>query len=1414
MDVALVSVVLAGPASATIGALTVPDPRRAARVAGALLGLGAVAAAALLVRVATGPAVPAVLARVDTIGPAFSVGVRVDRFTALFVLLVCGLAAVVAGYARRYLDGEPGARALQARVAAATVATLVMATAPSLVQLAVGWIAAGHLLVGLIGHYRDQPRVRVAARRTRRLFLVGDAALVGGFALLVTPDGDADLAAVRATAGDRPGWLLAVAGALLLVAAVVRSAQVPAHRWLPSTLDAPTPVSAFLHAGMVNVAGFLMITLAPVVTAAPGMMPATVLVGLVTAVSGLLFAAVRTDVKGMLARSTIAQMGFMLAQCGLGAFGLAAVHLVGHAVYKAYAFLSAGGTLQAQTRAAAAPRPAGPPSARSRALAATVVVAAVLATELLLGPTASGALGAVLVAAAALAAVRSALADRALPTRAAFALTLAVAALASGYLVAGRATTRWLALPTGTSLLGVGVLVGVLVAVGVAGAVLRRRGNATLWWWAWHDGGVRPRRWANRAGAPIPAALTPPRADLLDRSDGARVVAAAAAAIDHVGAVAPLDAFVAVNPLAGRESVPFARATAELRDLAGARTHLPAAEYRQRLADGGISRADLAAVLPAPRAAGPLVLGNRRVDATDLHLAALCHPVHDGPAPPADLVAVARRRLAELPARPRPRTAPETEPLTLAETLDRALGTRIAADVDDLVAGWCAAHSGRPAALWPVPGPEDEGCWARWRRTSGADPAVARWGVTGLAALVDALPPAPEQAVAALLRAIEVPPAAWSAYLSRSLLRLPGWAGHARWAQTHPGTVPAVSPLDLLAVRLTYEYALAGAAARRHLELPPVRDTVAAATPTSLPAPAGIAPEVLARLAAALDVDVTTLACLPGDTVAALRDVALHLTPSRQSEVWLAAAEHAYRRRLRRRLERDVDRTTTAPPAHAQAVFCIDVRSEGLRRHLEATGPVDTYGFAGFFGLPVRTVTAGARRGRDRCPVLMRPVATVEESPASEQAADAARRRRSGQAWRRAHAAAKAHPVGAFAFVEVAGVLATAALLLRAVAPGRFAPAADHTAPAAADLAAAMTLDEQVYYAEATLRTIGLTAGFAPLVLLCGHGATSANNPYAAALDCGACGGNRGGVSARLVAGLLNRPEVRAALADRGIHLPDGTHVLAGEHDTVTDEVRLFDLEAVPAGRRPEVEKLSGRLAEAGARLRAERAARLPGRPRPRRLPRRAGDWAQVRPEWALAGNAAFVAAPRALTAGVDLGCRTFLHSYDHAGDRDATALETVLTGPLVVAAWINLQYYFSTVDPQRLGAGTKTVHTVLGDALGVLSGSGGDLRLGLPLQSVGDGIRPAHDPLRLLAVIQAPHQLVDAVLGRNPGLRQLVDGGWLSLTVVDPRTGEWTEPAPGGSWLPLPAPHLSTDTVTELPARRPAPAAEKEYTA
>lgn len=196
----------------------------------------------------------------------------------------------------------------------------------------------------------------------------------------------------------------------------------------------------------------------------------------------------------------------------------------------------------------------------------------------------------------------------------------------------------------------------------------------------------------------------------------------------------------------------------------------------------------------------------------------------------------------------------------------------------------------------------------------------------------------------------------------------------------------------------------------------------------------------------------------------------------------------------------------------------------------------------------------------------------------------------------------------------------------------------------------------------------------------------------------------------------------------------------------------------------PSTPNQEGDLARAGGRLAAERVRALPGgrdhRPAAHAAAR-AHDWTEVRPEWGLARNAAFVVGPRSMTVGLDLGCRAFLHSYDAAVDPPGTALETILTAPMVVAQWINAQYYFSTVDPDVFGAGDKTLHNpVVG--VGVLLGGGGDLRAGLPRQSVLDGDDPYHEPMRLLTVVQAPLELIAAVVDRNDVLRHLFDGGWV----------------------------------------------------
>jgi uncharacterized protein YbcC (UPF0753/DUF2309 family) len=164
---------------------------------------------------------------------------------------------------------------------------------------------------------------------------------------------------------------------------------------------------------------------------------------------------------------------------------------------------------------------------------------------------------------------------------------------------------------------------------------------------------------------------------------------------------------------------------------------------------------------------------------------------------------------------------------------------------------------------------------------------------------------------------------------------------------------------------------------------------------------------------------------------------------------------------------------------------------------------------------------------------------------------------------------------------------------------------------------------------------------------------------------------------------------------------------------------------------------------------------------------RRSRDWSEIRPEWGLAGNAAFIAAPRDFTRRVSLGGRSFLHSYDQRLDPDFAVLEQIMTAPLVVANWINLQYYASSVDPSHFGSGSKAIHNVVG-RFGLFSGNGGDLMTGLPWQSVHDGQDYQHQPLRLLAVLAAPRQAIDAIIAKHETVADLLVNGWLQLVAVE----------------------------------------------
>jgi uncharacterized protein YbcC (UPF0753/DUF2309 family) len=227
------------------------------------------------------------------------------------------------------------------------------------------------------------------------------------------------------------------------------------------------------------------------------------------------------------------------------------------------------------------------------------------------------------------------------------------------------------------------------------------------------------------------------------------------------------------------------------------------------------------------------------------------------------------------------------------------------------------------------------------------------------------------------------------------------------------------------------------------------------------------------------------------------------------------------------------------------------------------------------------------------------------------------------------------------------------------------------------------------------------------------------------------------------------------------------TLFVAALHDTTTDAVTVLDEAAIPSSHRQDVEALKAAFQRASRSARRARAPML-GVASDGNLDadvlRRSRDWSEPRPEWGLAGCATFIAAPRAHTRGVDFDGRAFLHSYDWRLDGDRRILELILTAPLVVASWINLQYFGSTVAPERFGSGNKTLHNVTGATVGVVEGNGGDLRTGLAWQSVHDGARFVHEPVRLHAIVAAPVDAIEATLDAHPEVRELLDNDWVRL--------------------------------------------------
>ena len=934
----------------------------------------------------------------------------------------------------------------------------------------------------------------------------------------------------------------------------------------------------------------------------------------------------------------------------------------------------------------------------------------------------------------------------------------------------------------------------------------------------------------------------------------------------------PMRTFIHHNPLHGLEYLHFEEAVRRAQQVLGGKGYLSNELFREYVRSGRILTHHIDAALKPLVQDKHVALGTRRVTHFDVLRAHLLQ----GISAPAEetLDALINRRPDRLliksledllapalaaairesiEADDREKQAAFGRRSTLAAWCDRTLGTRITDQINEELVKWCEAFLDESHAAWSMPR-RDKGFYGAWKFL-----AEQEWSPCGIAdsrQKFTLLPTHPEDALLEHLAVLGIPSETWQDYISLHLTALPGWAGFIKWrADQTDYEWQQVYPVDLaqyLAVRVWYERELVQKACREELGIDGNFNEISneiqrRGSPTGRPGKQGplIAAWRLVTLAKALEIAPSHLMDTAPEELKLLLEWLDTFPESDHGPVWLKAFEAGYQEQLIDKLLLKVSEQEGMARAHgevrpqAQAVFCIDVRSEPFRRHLEGVGDYETLGLAGFFTVFIRYRDLGSHHDTDQFPVMMKAKNAVREVPRTYHGQLLSRHRAGARLLHAGHALLhdlKENVVTPYVAVESLGWFYSLPLVgktvftawyqnrvawlrrtfvppvattltvdklsrdeveemlaaeqratIRRALQERFGgrdlnlslerleflrrraldePSAGQSPPRGFSRSSALsseeetafveelrnhyrinqgwafarmeritqtgfTLSEQIFTVENTFRMMGLTRNFARIVLFCGHGSTSDNNPFEAALDCGACGGNAGKPNARVLAAMANKPQVRDALAKKGIVIPQDTYFIAGQHDTTTDEVRFFDLEDVPPTHLKDLLRLTTDLEEAGRHNSRERCARFPEITHAltpvkaaRETRRRSGDWSQVRPEWGLSGNSAFIIGRRDLTRGIHLEGRVFLHSYDYREDSTGRLLEIVMTGPQVVGQWINMEHYFSTTDQEVYGSGSKIYHNVVG-RFGVMSGPQSDLRTGLAWQTVMTGPGP-----------------------------------------------------------------------------------------
>ncbi|GAB4420600.1 MAG: hypothetical protein OHK0039_34380 [Bacteroidia bacterium] len=494
--------------------------------------------------------------------------------------------------------------------------------------------------------------------------------------------------------------------------------------------------------------------------------------------------------------------------------------------------------------------------------------------------------------------------------------------------------------------------------------------------------------------------------------------------------------------------------------------------------------------------------------------------------------------------------------------------------------------------------------------------------------------------------------------------------------------------------------------------------------------------------------------------------------------IWQAAFEWTYYDEVLAAIQQNRQKARQTGERSFQALFCIDDREGSFRRYLEQfDAGCETYGTPGFFGVDAYYRPDGGKHYTQICPAPMTPRHLIEEhgSPLRhDRDAHFSKHTHSFHSgWLIAQTLGFWSALRLFAHIFMPSASPATASSMRHMAQQarltvEAAPGHRHEDA----LQVGFEVGEMIDRVEQVLKGIGLVKDFAPIVYVVGHGASSVNNPHYAAYDCGACSGRAGSVNARAFAHMCNHPEVRAGLPARGIEIPADTWFVGALRDTTRDEIVFFDEALLPPGHLAAHRRHVGVFHEASshhAKERARRFASVDMRLSParihRKILRRSVSLFEPRPELNHATNALCIVGRREMTEGIFFDRRAFFNSYDYQVDPTGQYLLGILRAATPVCGGINLEYYFSRVDNQKLGAGTKLPHNVMG-LIGVANGIDGDLRPGLPSQMI-----EVHDPLRLLMIVEHDPAVVLQTIRQDPATYAWFQREWVHLVVVAPES-------------------------------------------